>query len=243
MSEKPQVPEELLNEEELIETNEGENGGEIVKNPEKPIFDNNAAELLSALVVIASITINTEAIAPNIEMAAGAFHILFFLLFKEAWKIKENGEYSRKDLAQALTRISAPFLAGGIITNGEQVLQTLNNIDQTIGFTKAASEIAPTVFKAVLGGVAGSVAIGGVGYLGVKAINGLVNGYRNIKDNLTKKVQSTVANIKSYEPQSPLHEPKNPVKTIEFQSPVKKVEWQSPIKFSWPWKKKRSENG
>ncbi len=209
---------------------------EIEENREtEPIFNNNVAELISSALLIASLTLNTEAISPNLEVVAGAFHVLIFLLLKEAWRAKQEGEYTKKDLAKAITRIAAPFLAAGAINNTEAIASTLSNIDQTIGFSKTAVDVIPKM-------VAGLAAVG-IGTAGIiKAGSELVKGYRSLKSALSEKTGQAINYARSFEPQNPIRDLSVPLKKIEFQNPVKSVEWQWPIKFSLPWRK-RSENG
>lgn len=209
---------------------------EIEENREtEPIFNNNVAELISSALLIASLTLNTEAISPNLEVVAGAFHVLIFLLLKEAWRAKQEGEYTKKDLAKAITRIAAPFLAAGAINNTEAIASTLSSIDQTIGFSKTAVDVIPKM-------VAGLAAVG-IGTAGIiKAGSELVKGYRSLKSALSEKTGQAINYARSFEPQNPIRDLSVPLKKIEFQNPVKSVEWQWPIKFSLPWRK-RSENG
>lgn len=209
---------------------------EIEENREtEPIFNNNVAELISSALLIASLTLNTEAISPNLEVAAGAFHVLIFLLLKEAWRAKQEGEYTKKDLAKAITRIATPFLAAGAINNAEAITSTLSSIDQIIGFSKTAVDIIPKI-------VAG-LAVIGVGTAGViKVGNELVKAYRSVKTSISEKTGQAINYAKSFEPQNPIRDLSVPLKKIEFQNPVKSVEWQWPIKFSLPWRK-RAENG
>ncbi len=206
-----------------------------VEGETNPVFNNNVAELISSVVLIATLTLNTEAIGPNLEMAAGAFHLLTFLLLKEAWRAKQEGEYSKQDLTKAVARIAAPFLTAGVINNSEAIVSTLSSIDQTIGFSQAAADIIPKIVG-VLG--VGSVAAVGV----VKAGNELVKGYRSLKTGLTNKMNQASEYIKSFEPQNPVRDLSVPLKKVEFQNPIKSAEWQLPFKLSLPWRR-RAENG
>lgn len=208
---------------------------EITGNESEPIFNNNVAELISSALLIASLTLNTEAISPNLEAVAGAFHVLIFLLLKEAWRVKQEGEYSKKDLAKAITRIATPFLVAGGINNGEAITSTLSSIDQAIGFSQTATDIIPKIVG-VLG--AGSIAAVGI----IKAGNELVKAYRSLKTALSNKTNQAVNYVKSFEPQNPIRDLSVPLKKVEFQNPIKSAEWQWPIKLSLPWRK-RSENG
>lgn len=200
-----------------------------------PLFDNNAAELISAIALIGTITLNTEALGPNFEFAAAGFHLIIFLLLKEAWRYHQEGEYTKKDLAKALTRIAAPFLVGGVINNAESIGQTLQQIDQTIGFSQAAADVMP---KIVVG-----LGLAGVSAVGITKVgNALLKAYRSCKVAIGEKANQGLAYVKSFEPQNPVRDLQMPLKKLELQSPVKNAEWQWPIKLSWPWRK-RSQDG
>lgn len=214
----------------VIEENEGG-----YEEESGPLFNNNVAELISSAVLVATLTLNTEAIAPNLELVAGAFHLLTFLLLKEAWRAKQEGEYTKKDLAKAIARIAAPFLSAGVVSNGEAIATTISSIDQTIGFSQAAVDIIPKI----VAGLGVAAVGGGIIY---KAGTELVKAYRSFKVGLSNTKDRAINYAKSFEPQNPIRELSTPLKKVEFQSPIKSAEWQWPIKLSLPWRK-RVENG